>query len=156
MARTGAEPRLGRRSHRVSLTHAFTDPPHHHARRAPLRRRTGLHACEWWPRRSWSDHGADGRANGRIGIELEWITRADDTPSARPTTSAAIGDELPERSRITFEPGGQLELSGPAHRDADSAICAMHVDVLERAARSPPTASTSWVSVSIRPGCATE
>ncbi len=98
---------------------------------------------------------ATGPVSGRVGIELEWITRADGhMPSASPDDlRAALGDALPERSRITFEPGGQLELSGPAHRDADAAICAMRADVLgARVVRSLPTASTSWASVSIRPG----
>ena len=58
-------------------------------------------------------------APGRhVGIELEWLTVSLDDPTqpaladvAR-TTADAVGP-LPGGSRITFEPGGQVELSSP-------------------------------------------
>ena len=58
-------------------------------------------------------------AVGRVGIETEWFV-VDPTVPSRPVTPertrAALGGgdpDLPGGSRITFEPGGQFELSGP-------------------------------------------
>ncbi|MDT3442527.1 MULTISPECIES: ergothioneine biosynthesis glutamate--cysteine ligase EgtA [unclassified Pseudofrankia] len=58
-------------------------------------------------------------AVGRVGIETEWFVvnpRLPDRPVALERTYAALGGSDPGLSggsRITFEPGGQLELSGP-------------------------------------------
>ena len=55
----------------------------------------------------------------RVGVELEWLpVDADDL--RRPAPHASVGEvvaslgPLPGASRVTFEPGGQLELSSPA------------------------------------------
>jgi glutamate--cysteine ligase len=55
----------------------------------------------------------------RVGVELEWLAvRLDD--SARPASLDTLQDAvatlepLPGGSRISFEPGGQVELSSPA------------------------------------------
>ena len=55
----------------------------------------------------------------RVGVELEWLpVDADDI--ARPAAHESVGEvvaalgPLPGASRVTFEPGGQLELSSPA------------------------------------------
>jgi glutamate--cysteine ligase len=71
-----------------------------------------------------------GGTGGRIGIELEWIpVPRDGGPTPSPETLAALlPAALPGGSRITFEPGGQLELSGPAGRDLASACIAMRAD----------------------------
>ncbi len=74
-------------------------------------------------------------AAGRVGIELEWI------PVARPGRGLSTGEgldpaaltgllpsSLPGGSRLTFEPGGQLELSGPAGADVAVACRAMRAD----------------------------
>src|SRR5947207_12170843 len=61
--------------------------------------------------------------DAKVGIELEWVTRA--TRAAPPTPDILRGvlpDALPGESRITFEPGGQLELSGPP-RSGIAAAC---------------------------------
>lgn len=55
----------------------------------------------------------------RVGVELEWLAvRLDDPSRAVPFKSlqAAVAslDPLSGGSRITFEPGGQVELSSPA------------------------------------------
>jgi glutamate--cysteine ligase len=68
----------------------------------------------------------------KVGIELEWITRssvAAPLPDVR-VMREAIGAHLPGGARITFEPGGQLELSGPPHVGVDDAIAAMTDDAL--------------------------
>jgi glutamate--cysteine ligase len=67
---------------------------------------------------------------GRVGIELEWFTRvAGDGSVPDPEfLRALLPDPLPGGSRITFEPGGQLELSGPPLASATDACAAMAVD----------------------------
>jgi glutamate--cysteine ligase len=55
----------------------------------------------------------------RVGVELEWLPVDAEDP-ARPAPHESVGEviaalgPLPGSSRITFEPGGQLELSSPA------------------------------------------
>jgi glutamate--cysteine ligase len=69
-------------------------------------------------------------ATGRVGIELEWVT-VPTAGAAAPTPEqirAALPAELPGASRVTFEPGGQLELSGPVHGDLATACRAMDAD----------------------------
>jgi glutamate--cysteine ligase len=52
---------------------------------------------------------------GRTGIEMEWLTvdlRRPERPADFPRLSkAAAGAALPHRSAISYEPGGQIELS---------------------------------------------
>ena len=71
---------------------------------------------------------ATGRAAGRVGIELEWITVARDGTTCTPERLAALLPPLPGRSRLTFEPGGQLELSGPPAAALGDALSAMRAD----------------------------
>jgi glutamate--cysteine ligase len=79
-------------------------------------------------------------AEGRVGIELEWIpVPRDGHAPPSPEALASLLPPLPGASRVTFEPGGQLELSGPAGRDLATACTAMRADtacvreVLDRA-----------------------
>ena len=66
---------------------------------------------------------------GRVGIELEWILASRFSPSPSPAAVAALlPSPLPGGSRLTFEPGGQLELSGPAAADLGTACRAMRLD----------------------------
>jgi glutamate--cysteine ligase len=70
------------------------------------------------------------RWDAKVGIELEWVTRANGTTP--PTPDVMLGvlpDALPGGSKITFEPGGQLELSGPPHAGIAAACHAMAADV---------------------------
>src|ERR1700716_252382 len=69
-------------------------------------------------------------AEGRVGIELEWIPvpRDGDAPPAPAALAALLPSTLPGASRVTFEPGGQLELSGPPGRDLGAACTAMRAD----------------------------
>ncbi len=69
-------------------------------------------------------------AEGRVGIELEWIVRGRDGSAPIPPESLAtlLPPVLPGQSRITFEPGGQLELSGPAGHDLAGACQGMRAD----------------------------
>ena len=69
-------------------------------------------------------------AEGRVGIELEWIPvpRDGQDPPTPEALAALLPAALPGASRLTFEPGGQLELSGPASRDLATACIAMRAD----------------------------
>ena len=70
------------------------------------------------------DHCFAPSSDDRIGVELEWLT-VDERDHQRPPSPArtravlraaqALRDDdvLPAGSRLTFEPGGQLELSSP-------------------------------------------
>jgi glutamate--cysteine ligase len=71
-----------------------------------------------------------GGAASRVGVELEWVARprGGAAACAPDALRAAIGT-LPNRSRVTFEPGGQLELSGPALPGLGAAVRAMTADV---------------------------
>jgi glutamate--cysteine ligase len=71
---------------------------------------------------------APGSESGQVGIELEWIAVARDGAPSTPAALSARLPELPGRSRITFEPGGQLELSGPPTAPLGAAISAMRAD----------------------------
>ena len=68
-------------------------------------------------------------AAGRVGIELEWIPIAYDGSTPPPETlRSALPVTLPGGSRLTFEPGGQLELSGPPGQNLGDACRAMRAD----------------------------
>jgi len=64
----------------------------------------------------------------RVGVEVEWLVHDRSTPQgAVPfealTAAVDAAGPLPGDSRVTFEPGGQLELSGPP-RPGPAAACA--------------------------------
>ncbi|MGH7857031.1 MAG: glutamate-cysteine ligase family protein [Candidatus Binatia bacterium] len=71
------------------------------------------------------------RTGERVGLELEWLTS---TPNGHgPTVAELRGlvaevDPLPAGSRISFEPGGQLEISTAAHGSCSEAIEAACAD----------------------------
>lgn len=66
-----------------------------------------------------------GPALGRVGLEVEWIV-VDGTDPRRPVPAAeveaAVAGALPAGGRVSFEPGGQLELSTPP-RPGPAAAC---------------------------------
>lgn len=82
---------------------------------------------------------AGGDAPHRVGIELEWLTVAGDGRPCDPGVLAAGLAALPGASRVSFEPGGQLELSGPPAPDLASALRAMRADT--RTARAVAAAA---------------
>jgi ergothioneine biosynthesis glutamate--cysteine ligase EgtA len=70
---------------------------------------------------------------GRVGLELEGHLVDLDAPARRvpwPRVRSAVEGvgPLPGRSRLTVEPGGQLELSGPPAPDVADAVTAVRVD----------------------------
>src|SRR5262249_19251157 len=72
------------------------------------------------------DPPAGGPARGRrLGIEVEWLAVDLDADYHRAPLAALRGavercGPLPAGSRVTFEPGGQVELSTPPLPDLDS------------------------------------
>jgi glutamate--cysteine ligase len=84
----------------------------------------------------------DARARRSVGIELEWLTSYRD-PHTRLTqdqAEALMADvtPLPGGSRLTLEPGGQLELSSARFDSIEDATAAMATDlfVLDQACAS--------------------
>jgi glutamate--cysteine ligase len=70
----------------------------------------------------------------RIGLEMEWpVCRAGDV-TARPESvemSQIIQCRLPHGSRVTFEPGGQVELSTAPRACVPEVLAAAHADERE-------------------------
>jgi len=70
---------------------------------------------------------------GRVGVELELLTLLERDPSGRPSggslLSAIEGLVLPGSSRVTMEPGGQIELSSLPHLGPAAAIDATAADL---------------------------
>ncbi|MBM7806820.1 glutamate--cysteine ligase [Geodermatophilus bullaregiensis] len=70
---------------------------------------------------------------GRVGLELEAHLVDLDTPAARVPWARVTAvleslPALPGGSRVTLEPGGQVELSGPPAPDAGGAVAALRAD----------------------------
>src|SRR5438445_10347579 len=73
-------------------------------------------------------------APGLVGLETEWLVVHDDDATAPvpfDRLCAAVGraGPLPGRSTVTYEPGGQLELSGPPAPSVGAASESMAADV---------------------------
>lgn len=69
----------------------------------------------------------------RVGIELEWLTRPAGDPAAATALRsveriAATARPLPAGGAVTFEPGGQLELSTRPFTDLDAMATAARAD----------------------------
>ena len=68
----------------------------------------------------------------RVGVELEWLTVADGDDRARVDPDVlrrALGPGLPAGSAVTFEPGGQLELSSLPFPSVEEACAAAATDL---------------------------
>jgi glutamate--cysteine ligase len=71
---------------------------------------------------------------GQVGIESEWFVHTDRDPltPVRPADLQRLldaADPLPGGSAVTFEPGGQIELSTTCARDASSAVDVLRDDL---------------------------
>jgi glutamate--cysteine ligase len=96
---------------------------------APTRTLTVADVHRYVDEHVFRTNASDGRdARGRVGIELEWLTVGSDGRARDPEAVRAQLPPLPGASRITFEPGGQLELSGPPARGLGEALTAMRAD----------------------------
>jgi glutamate--cysteine ligase len=70
-----------------------------------------------------------------IGLETEWLVVADGDPTGpapltRLQSGATRAQPLPAKSAVTYEPGGQLELSGLPEATVGAACTSMHADVV--------------------------
>ena len=68
----------------------------------------------------------------RVGVELEWLTVAEDDEWARVEPGVlrrSLGGCLPAGSTVTFEPGGQLELSSLPFVSVEEACAAAAADL---------------------------
>jgi glutamate--cysteine ligase len=96
---------------------------------APTRTLTVADVHRYVDEQVFRTNGSDGRdPRGRVGIELEWLTVARDGRAGDPDAVRAQLPPLPGASRLTFEPGGQLELSGPPAPGLGEALAAMRAD----------------------------
>src|SRR4029077_19027279 len=96
----------------------------------PVRSLTLGEARDHVLKRCFAPCGAD-----LIGLETEWLVVADEdattqVPFSRLKTSAAKAQPLPAESAVTYEPGGQLELSGLPVATIGAACETMHRDLV--------------------------
>lgn len=76
-------------------------------------------------------------AGQRWGLEVESLVGCPHDPFRRPTLAELPTGETPRGSRITVEPGGQVEISTVPHPDVDTAldtVCADEAAVAQRLA----------------------
>lgn len=69
-----------------------------------------------------------------VGLELEWFVTRDGAPMTDPMVIRGAIDArgpLPNASRVTFEPGGQIEISAPPSRTAATALAIAEEDAAE-------------------------
>jgi glutamate--cysteine ligase len=109
-----AKPRLGRRALRVPITVPA-------ARRSLTTRDV---------RQLVDEQCFPPRPSGRVGVEVEWLAvcLAEPAQRVRPEVVGEAGAELPAGSRLTFEPGGQVELSSPPLRGIGPACASIAAD----------------------------
>jgi glutamate--cysteine ligase len=96
----------------------------------PVRSLTLGEARDHVLKRCFTPCGAD-----LIGLETEWLVVADDeatahVPFSRLKSAATKAQPLPAESVVTYEPGGQLELSGLPVATIGAACEAMHRDLV--------------------------
>jgi glutamate--cysteine ligase len=81
-----------------------------------------------------AEHCLAPSAAGLVGVEAEWFPYWTEQPAQRvpiDTVRAALGlRPLPGRTPVTFEPGGQLELSGLPQASAATACAAVEADLV--------------------------
>lgn len=78
-------------------------------------------------------HRLSSNDSGRVGVEVEWLTFLTANPVERVGPAQMAGalerlGGLPSRGNVTFEPGGQLELSTIAHPGIAKATTALADD----------------------------
>ena len=91
-----------------------------------------------------------------VGLETEWFVvgpnRRLPVPFDVVQLAAAAGGPLPGGSRVTYEPGGQLELSGGTHPDAVTCQRASNRARASASTSTPPPRVTSG-SAAYAPAC---
>src|SRR5580658_7997343 len=84
----------------------------------------------------------------RVGAELEWFVTG--SASHEQVAEAAGEGPFPAGSTLTFEPGGQAELSSPALADAGATCSALQVDG-DELARRLRTVGAGLLAVGVHP-----
>ncbi len=71
-----------------------------------------------------------GTTGDRVGVEIEWLTSPSQSPRSVSDLRGILEPQLPlpRGSKITFEPGGQLELSSRVMKNCGAAINAVAQD----------------------------
>ncbi len=101
------------------------------------------------------------RPDPAVGIELEWLTHDPRRPGRRPRLAeveavrAEAAEQLPYASRVTIEPGGQLEISTPPMVGVDAACAAAAGDLyaLERVSTEHGLDLVALGADPLRPAC---
>jgi glutamate--cysteine ligase len=81
------------------------------------------------------DHSLSRHRVGRIGVELEWFVVPVDDPARRAAReevaflARSLEGPFPGRSRVSWEPGGQLELSGAPYNTLRDCVEAVTADL---------------------------
>lgn len=73
-----------------------------------------------------ADHAFPPTTGERVGAEIEWFTTSETDVPALHTLLDDI--RLPHGSKLTFEPGGQVELSSPPHTNCADVCNALESD----------------------------
>ena len=72
-------------------------------------------------------------AGPTVGAEVEWLVVDSESPGSRPRAHlidrTLTGLAFPGGSRVSFEPGGQVELSSPPGRSADDVFASLRADI---------------------------
>ena len=92
----------------------------------------------------------------RVGVEVEFLVHPTGEPAGPlpfPVLRAAVDDAGPRASRITYEPGGQLEISAPPRAGAAEAcaVAAADLAVLEAALAARGLTLTGLALDPVRP-----
>lgn len=66
--------------------------------------------------------------NSRVGLEVEWFPIDRSSPLSRPSGLGDLLAGLPQGSSLSFEPGGQVEISTLVQADCESACNAAALD----------------------------
>ena len=78
------------------------------------------------------EHAVATAGCGRLGVELEWLTCPLDDPAGPvrfDQVRSAVAGPLPKGGRVTFEPGGQVELSSLPYPGIAAAHAAVAADL---------------------------
>jgi glutamate--cysteine ligase len=121
---------------------------------SPVRVLRADEAARFAAERGFGASGGRATAAGRVGLEMEWCT----VDLARPhqpadfaiVRTAAAGARLPHHSAISYEPGGQIELSTAPLPGLD-AVRAL-TDDAHALGRSLARAGIGMVAIGLEPG----
>lgn len=94
---------------------------------APLPRLSAASATEYIHESSFTPTG-----ERRVGVEVEWVVHDRSAPGRSldlAEVAAAAGDPSGYTGRLSFEPGGQIEISSRPHANSSSAVAETTADM---------------------------